>query len=387
MRVSGHENLALHGPATLRACLEGGVMDTRKRLVTQLRSQLGDVTDLTKNLQKEGAAGLLTRSVRERAVVVLPERLTARGQSVEETRKQAEQVLAAGIRGLTKLQQQGDDADLTDEELMGTEAVVLLVGRPALFVVDNSFSVPPGPWTAPLEAERGSIETTLRSVGRIEVSYGLGQVEMIGTGFLVAPGVVMTNRHVVEAFCELAGSTWSFVSGLTPAIDYLRERDGTQTAGFRLVEVLGVHDSLDLALLRVSPGSDPAGHPMPQPLLLSHEALAPPEGRNVYVAGYPASDNQGLTPPQVLRDIFGDVYQVKRLQPGKIMFINDARRVFNHDCSTLGGNSGSCVVDLDTNRVVGLHFQGSYRRANTAVALWKLVDDPLLKKFKVRFEA
>ncbi|MFP2926456.1 trypsin-like serine peptidase [Pyxidicoccus sp. 3LG] len=362
-------------------------MDHRKRLVTQLRSQLGNVKDLTKDLEKEGASGFLTRSVRERAVVVLPERITVKGQDAQETQRRAEEVLAAGIRGVNKLEEKGDAADLTDEELMGTEAIVLLVGRPALFVTDNSFSVTPGPWSTRLSEERTNIEANLRSVGRIEVSYGLGQVAMIGTGFLVAPDVVMTNRHVVQAFCEQAQGRWSFMAGLTPAIDYLREREGTKQAGFRLVEVLGVHDSLDLALLRVTLESEPKGHPVPQPLLLAHEELAPPEGRDVYVAGYPASDNQGLTPPQVLRDIFGGVYEVKRLQPGKVMSINDARREFNHDCSTLGGNSGSCVVDLETNRVVGLHFQGSYRRANSAVALWKLVDDPLLEKFKVRFDS
>ena len=34
-------------------------------------------------------------------------------------------------------------------------------------------------------------------------------------------------------------------------------------------------------------------------------------------------------------------------EPDDVMF---------HDCSTLGGVSGSCVVDLDSNQVIGLHF-------------------------------
>jgi V8-like Glu-specific endopeptidase len=60
------------------------------------------------------------------------------------------------------------------------------------------------------------------------------------------------------------------------------------------------------------------------------------------------------------------------------------RALFTHDCSTLGGNSGSCVIDLESNRVLGLHFKGRYLEANWAVALWKLADDPLLKKAGVR---
>ncbi len=84
--------------------------------------------------------------------------------------------------------------------------------------------------------------------------------------------------------------------------------------------------------------------------------------------------------------IFTNVFNVKRLQPGAIMEVLEPRSLLRHDCSTLGGNSGSCVVDLETNRVVGLHFGGRFSEGNYAVALWKLTDDPLLKKAKVNFQ-
>jgi V8-like Glu-specific endopeptidase len=48
----------------------------------------------------------------------------------------------------------------------------------------------------------------------------------------------------------------------------------------------------------------------------------------------------------------------------------------SHDCSTLGGNSGSCIVDLSTNSVVGLHFEGDYLVANSAVLLPALAARP-----------
>jgi phosphatidylserine/phosphatidylglycerophosphate/cardiolipin synthase-like enzyme len=38
-----------------------------------------------------------------------------------------------------------------------------------------------------------------------------------------------------------------------------------------------------------------------------------------------------------------------------------------HDCTTLGGNSGSVLVDMLTGKVVGLHFAGIYKEANLAV--------------------
>jgi V8-like Glu-specific endopeptidase len=48
--------------------------------------------------------------------------------------------------------------------------------------------------------------------------------------------------------------------------------------------------------------------------------------------------------------------------------------VFSHDASTLGGNSGSCVVDLsqDGLRVLGLHFGGAARAQNWAHAASRL---------------
>ncbi len=106
---------------------------------------------------------------------------------------------------------------------------------------------------------------------------------------------------------------------------------------------------------------------------------------NVYLVGYPASDNQGITPPEVLTRIFGDVFEVKRLQPGTMTAISSALPRFSHDCSTLGGNSGSCVVALDTHQVIGLHFSGGYKESNFAVALWRLAQDRFLLDAGVQF--
>jgi V8-like Glu-specific endopeptidase len=295
-------------------------------------------------------------------------------------------LLSAGQRGLRKLQQPGGENELSDEELLGLEVLVLLIGRPALFVIDGDFSTPPEPWGSLLDQERDSIRRVFQSVGRIEVAAGEGPSSMSGTGFLVASDVVMTNRHVVESFSEREQDTWKFVPGLIPTIDYRGERDSTTPMTFRLEEVLGVHDSpgIDLALLRVSRQTEHAAA-APEPLMLAPQAPESPEGRDVYVVGYPAADAQRLTPPQVLQDIFGSTYEVKRLQPGKLMQVDTERRTFTHDCSTLGGNSGSCVVDLKTGLVIGLHFGGSYRRANHAVALWALAEDPLLRSAGVQF--
>ena len=67
-----------------------------------------------------------------------------------------------------------------------------------------------------------------------------------------------------------------------------------------------------------------------------------------------------------MEDIFKGVYDVKRLAPG---FITDPGQgfVIQHDCTTLGGNSGSPVLDVESGQVVGLHFSGRFGRGNFAV--------------------
>ena len=65
--------------------------------------------------------------------------------------------------------------------------------------------------------------------------------------------------------------------------------------------------------------------------------------------------------------LFGDKYNVKRLAPGQVMRVED--ELLMHDCSTLGGNSGSPIVDLATGEVLGLHFSGVFLRENRGVPI------------------
>jgi hypothetical protein len=280
-----------------------------------------------------------------------------------------------------KLQEEGPNADFTEGEMLGLEAIILLEGRPPILIQNGSFFPPPPEWKI-LTDFRPGIEQAFRSVGRIEVN-GHPRFEWIGTGFLVADDVVMTNRHVAEEFSQRDGGTgWSFKSGIDSRIDYVEELGAVAGSEFNLTEVIGIHDRFDLALFRVETET-PAGAKGPSALPVASEA---PDrvGRNVFVVGYPAWDGR-RNDPQIMQRLFGNIFDVKRLQPGTITGILGQQGIFHHDCSTLGGNSGSCVIDLETNEVVGLHFGGRFREANQAVALWQLTQDPLLEKAGVNF--
>ena len=68
----------------------------------------------------------------------------------------------------------------------------------------------------------------------------------------------------------------------------------------------------------------------------------------------------------------------KRFSPGTVIGWRDVN-VFTHDASTLPGSSGSCIVDFEDRRVVGLHYGGRYKDQNYAVSLWKFREDAVLK--------
>jgi endonuclease G len=72
--------------------------------------------------------------------------------------------------------------------------------------------------------------------------------------------------------------------------------------------------------------------------------------------------------------IYGKIYNKKRLAPGAVTSIEPKRIL--HNCTTLGGNSGSAVIDLDTGEALGLHCSGTFLTANYAVPS-NLVDELL----------
>lgn len=262
-------------------------------------------------------------------------------------------------------------AELSASELHGLEAIVLRRLRPVSFVRGRGFDRLASPWThlneAPIRQRLGGL---FASVGRIEVPSS-PLLPFAGTGFVVGRDLVMTNRHVARCF-----------AGGVAAINFAAEVDAAADVVFPVREVALIHPSWDLALLRVDPLP-----PERPPLVLGVRDAAELFGRDVVVIGYPALDRRGDIRMQ--NRIFGDTYDVKRLQPGKIRGIEGypsagrAVRALTHDCSTLGGNSGSALCDVETGEVVGLHFAGLHLCANYAVPMAALVGDPHLAAFGV----
>ncbi|MEI9423445.1 DNA/RNA non-specific endonuclease [Mesorhizobium sp. Cs1299R1N1] len=265
---------------------------------------------------------------------------------------------------------------LDPRERYHLEAIIIPDKRPAIDIVRGDFTTRHPDWLFLNDTDvKGRLKALFPSIGRIELPnhptapYG-------GTGFVVGPNLLMTNRHVAEIFASGMGRNGlKFVAGLEAGIDFLKERGSTEAAYLRVVRVTMIHPHWDMALLIVD------GLPSNRsPLRLSTTDPETLRGRDVVVVGYPTFDVRN--PAGVQNDVFAGVYGIKRLQPGKLKGIAPVEAYYGrvvdaglHDSSTLGGNSGSCVIDPRTGEVVGLHFGGVYAVTNYYVPAGALAQD------------
>ncbi|MBD0295712.1 MAG: trypsin-like peptidase domain-containing protein, partial [Flavisolibacter sp.] len=215
------------------------------------------------------------------------------------------------------------------------------------------------PWKDVILAVGERLNQVIPSVGRIELNNG--EAQWVGTGWMIDEGIIVTNAHVAEIFAEPHTPTSSFVfkpgllgESVSARIDFLEEESRPYSIEHPITSVLWIAsaEETDVAFLKVERGA--TSPPLPKPVDL---ADAIEEGAAVAAIGYPARD-PSIRDQDLVISIFGDeVYEKKRLSPGRIKSVGAER--FEHDCSTLGGSSGSLVIDLKTGKAVGLH-QGGY---------------------------
>jgi len=240
--------------------------------------------------------------------------------------------------------------------------------QPLLSISDDRFEAPPPVWEA-LEERRSEVERTLRGVGRIELAGPKAFTPFVGTGFLVAPGVLMTASFVAEAFLRRLEKgprrgTWTLREGVRACIDFREERAQTApSVEVRITGVLAVDEKSHLALLTVE---DAEG--LPEPLTVGAIPDGEePVGRPVYVVSYPMPDVRAGASP--LARVFSDAPGTKRLQPGEILGASPEGDQLYHDCLTGPGSGGGPLVDLETGQVLGVHQSGLQTFYKSAVAL------------------
>ena len=256
------------------------------------------------------------------------------------------------------------------------ETIVLRTGRPVLpirgdrvstegaFIESDSIAV-----VKRVREHEHKFARFIPSVGRIDVANSMFAIDWVGTGWLVAQDVVVTNRHVAELVAAWNGGRFVFRPGKNGArlgisIDFKHEVDDAGEAAFEVESVIWIERDpfkADIALLKLK--TSPGANRMPVPLAAADAA----PGKDVVVIGYPARATPKAIPEQELMErIFAGRYDIKRIAPGQVR-VPSPDKWSTHDCTTLGGNSGSAVIDMRSGEAVALHFAGAFLIDNYAV--------------------
>jgi hypothetical protein len=289
---------------------------------------------------------------------------------------------------------------LRGESVVGNESVVTanLLTSPCLYAARSTLLHEeriPEEWLSIVRERKDLIDQVIHSVCRVQLhhfvpsqlgSYGYEVGLIIGTGFVVADWIIMTNRHVAELFAQAKSSTFSFRrdgrGDYEPVItvDFAGAYDEVSDA-YRVDKVLYMapNNRPDVALLSVQPSVD---RPLPPPLpLQTQKPDAVLASRRVLVCGYPTSDSSDSRVPNLFR-----ILRVKRASLGELLGegkYEEQSRLF-HKCTTLGGSSGSPLVDLETGSVWGLHFFGRVQSlslgGNLAEPIWHICSIPKLRE-------
>ena len=250
-------------------------------------------------------------------------------------------------------------------------------GRPAVPVRENLISAVDGTFDAAskeivdrLTAAADKINPVIPLVGRIDVENYAGSLQYVGTGWLITENFVATNRHVANLIARQQSGKYVFLPGrfgdpLRVNIDYRHELNVKAKAPAKVMRVVWIQPDnakADFALLEVARRTDGTFQKYVE--LAANDAGA---NDDVAVIGYPARAPKEIIPDQERMDrIYGGAYDVKRVAPGMMGSLS-AQGWATHDCTTLGGNSGSVVVSMRTGEAVALHFAGLYMIENYAV--------------------
>ncbi len=220
-----------------------------------------------------------------------------------------------------------------------------------------------------LRTARGKLQPMLPLVGRIDVE-NFPNMDYVGTGWFLAENIVITNRHVAELVARWDGRRYVIRAGVAgqPLVPtWCSTHEGNDSANppsrsFRIEEVLYIEPTAgpDLAFVRVSRRADGT-----QPVCIPLAETNLKEDEFACVVGYPARAPARIIPDQeLMQKLYRDRYDIKRAAPG--YGAGEHGKTTTHDCTTLGGNSGSVLLNA-AGQAAGLHFAGLYRAENYAV--------------------
>lgn len=307
---------------------------------------------------------------------------------------------------LTELASDTNTPRTAPEEQRATlEALVRLTGRPAIRVRrDGSEIQDPRleSWAGVLVGTRHKWWPLTAAVGRIDVLMPDGRWVHAGTGFVMADGQIMTNRHVIDTFVDglpSAPGDQNFLELRKASIIFDPEAEdettryeltGIVTAGKSRIGKFVDLGKLDMAVVAMNPDN---GHGAPPPPIDTRiVSMTDTTLTDILLSGYPAEPTGAAGPASDsedflafwdrLEELYGEEYGKQFLSPGKIMERpgavsgDDNNWTFTHDATTLAGNSGSAIISLHgAMQFCGLHFGGSTLSQNFAHDIHSVLEE------------
>ncbi|WP_430421387.1 trypsin-like serine peptidase [Methylibium petroleiphilum] len=277
----------------------------------------------------------------------------------------------------------GGDTRLADSEFDCLEVIVQVLGRPALRLPKGKVQPPLTDlaknerWVILVASARDHINRVASSIARLNLQRSDGRDEHIGTAWRLGADLIVTNRHVVARMVSdptLEPSLWALDPGRSCVVDFSVTDEPAESVRHCVasLDYCAPEQAIDVAVLRLRSN----GQPFPAPLEVSADRLKLGQyvdgdasrfvGAEVYVVGHPL---ERLPTLETLR-VFGDADGRKRCSPGETTGLQVADPVFEHDCSTLGGSSGSAVFDAYEHRIVGIHMGGRRTSPSAAVGTY-----------------
>jgi V8-like Glu-specific endopeptidase len=163
-----------------------------------------------------------------------------------------------------------------------------------------------------------------------KLRFMVGDDEALCTGFLVGADLLMTNQHCITTDEEAQSAV----------VEFGFDSDAAAPVRLRVAKVEATDFSLDYSLLRLSAAP-------PSQFVRLHFGAAPGTSALLAIVQHPGGQPKQVS--FVPNCAAGTLAVAGRQQPDTD---------FGHVCDTLGGSSGSPVLDWSTGQVVGLHHLG-----------------------------
>jgi hypothetical protein len=348
-----------------------------RKLVNSAIRRSSPGRESTTATESTGESDAPSREAVEGSIASLDEKLVAGAGGRDKLTDADQKVLDLSRRAAEKLLSEGAEASLTPAEETALEAVAMADGsRPALLIKNDGID-PADPladiWADELTRYESPIRAVAPSVGRVD-SNG----RHVGTGWMIRPGYVVTNRHVAQILAvdpavqllklepsRNATICFGYEAGAGPQRPQFAVKEitfcGEQYIASRNVNMA----CLDMAILKLDPVDEEQWpSQLPSAYLQTADVTI---GKDIYALGYPGNTAGSRLPQETLLKLFGDLESVKRFSPGEISGAiggvegDTPKRTIAHDATTLGGSSGSVLLAFDDSRkarLAGLHFGG-----------------------------